>query len=99
MNSTTTFCRQVRARSSEHSEAILAVRALPGQMVSILRQELDSMVRVIFLLSQKDMEYRKKLIEDAVTGKKWTHPNSRKAITDREMVNLANHLHGWSKSV
>lgn len=68
-------------------------------MVPILRQELDSMVRVIFLLSLKDREYRGKLIEDAVAGKKWTHPNTRKAITDREMVNLANYLHGWSKSV
>ena len=76
-----------------------AVRALPGQMVSILRQELDSLVRVIYLLSQEDQSYRSKLIEDAASGRKWTRPNSRKAITDREMVDLANALHGWTKSV
>ena len=76
-----------------------AVRALPGQMVAILRQELDSMVRVIYLLSQRDRSYRSKLIEDAASGRKWTHPNSRKVITDREMVDLANSLHGWTKSV
>ena len=78
---------------------MLAVRALPGQMVSILRQELDSMVRVIYLLSLSDRGYRQELIDASISGKKWTQRNSRKVVTDREMVNLANHLHGWSKSV
>lgn len=41
------------------------LRELPGQMVSTLRQEFDSLVRVIFLLSQRDREHRKRLIEAA----------------------------------
>lgn len=93
------FCRQVRARSSEHRKAMNALRALPGQMVSILRQELDSLVRVVFLLSQKDRRYRTRLIDDAVSGQKWTRRDSRKLVTDREMVDLADTLHGWTKSV
>lgn len=99
MKATETFCRQVRARSQENREALFAVRALPGQMVSILRQELDSMVRVIYLLSLKDDSYRQELIGASVAGKKWTRPNSKKIITDREMVELANYLHGWTESV
>ncbi|MFP4381754.1 MAG: hypothetical protein ACLFUS_14735 [Candidatus Sumerlaeia bacterium] len=76
-----------------------AVSGLPGQMVSILRQELDSLVRVIFLLSQADRRYRQALIDDSVMGRKWTQPESRKPVTDREMVELADTLHGWTKSV
>jgi hypothetical protein len=76
-----------------------AVRALPGQMVSILRQELDSLVRVVFLLSQVDAQYRSRLIEDSVAGRRWLRLNSRQPVTDREMVELTDALHGWTKSV
>jgi hypothetical protein len=76
-----------------------AVRALPGQMVSILRLELDSLVRVVFLLSQTDREYRRKLIEDSISGRRWRKRNSRQPVTDREMVELTDTLHGWTKSV
>ncbi|MFN7954962.1 MAG: hypothetical protein U0610_24765 [bacterium] len=72
---------------------------LPGQIVSILRQELDSMVRLIFLLAQPDRSYRHALIDAAVHDKKWTAPSSRRKITDREMVSIANGLHGWTESV
>jgi hypothetical protein len=94
-----TFCRQVRARSAENRQAMAAVRALPGQMVSILRQELDSLVRVVFLLSQADRQYRSRLIEDSAAGRRWLRLNSRQPVTDREMVELTDALHGWTKSV
>ncbi len=93
------FCRQVRARSVEHQAAMQALRSLPGQMVAVLRQELDSLVRVVFILSQEDRGYRRRLIADSVAGAKWTHAESRRPITDREMVELADKLHGWTKSV
>jgi hypothetical protein len=93
------FCRQVRARSAENRQAMAAVRNLPGQMVSILRQELDSMIRVIFLLSQSDRQYRSFLIENSVAGKGWRQQNSRQLVTDREMVELADALHGWTRSI
>ncbi|CAN5878246.1 hypothetical protein BH23GEM7_BH23GEM7_07080 [soil metagenome] len=78
---------------------MLAVHDLPGQMVSILRQELDSLVRVVFLLSQSDRAYRHTLIEDSVSSRRWLRPNSRQPVTDREMVELTDTLHGWTKSV
>ncbi len=95
------FCRQIRARSNEHREAVhlLYPARLSSQIVSILRQELDSMVRVIYLLSISDMAYRGELIKASVEGNQWTAKGSRKRITDRDMVTLANKLEGWAESV
>jgi hypothetical protein len=95
------FCRQVRARSNEHRLAmrLLHGNRLPGQAVSILRQELDSMVRVIFLLSVSDPIYRRQLVEASVSGDKWTANGKSARITDKEMVDLAQNLHGWTESV
>ena len=101
MTSLEMFCRQVRARSSEHREAIHLVhgRRLLSQVVAVLRQELDSMVRVIYLLSITDKSYRDKLVDASVNGAKWTAKGKSACITDREMVELAQSLHGWTQSV
>src|SRR5262249_40018997 len=101
MASLETFCRQVRARSAEHREAIhlLHGRRLLSQVVAILRQELHSMVRVIFLLSIGDRPYRQQLIDGSVNGEKWTVKGKKACITDREMVELAQTLQGWTQSV
>lgn len=100
MTAIETFCRQVRSRSKEHQQAmcLLSSAGLAGQMIAVLRQELDSMVRVIYLLAQS-CERRTLLIESSVNGKKWSQQNSKGAITDREMVDLAQHLQGWTRSV
>ncbi len=96
----TFFLRQVRSRSNEHSRTmiILARESLAGQMVAVLRQELDSMVRVIYLLAQNE-ERRATLIEASVNGEKWSQQNSRAFVTDKEMVNLSQNLQGWTQSV
>ena len=100
MSATVTFLRQVRSRSQEHRKAmrLLAGAGLAGQMVAILRQELDSMVRVIYLLEQSPSR-RAVLIEASVKAERWRRQNSRAPITDREMVDLAQGLQGWTKSV
>jgi hypothetical protein len=100
MLSTDTFCRQVRSRSNEHQLAmqLLSHADLAGQMVAVLRQELDSMVRVIYLLSQPN-DRRNFLIECSVNGEKWSQQNSKKLVTDKEMVELAQRLLGWTLSV
>lgn len=94
------FGRQVRSRSAEHAAAIrvLGREDLHSVAVGILRQELDSMVRVMYLLSLKDQGERRRLIEDSVRGRRWRGANGR-TITDREMVRLANALNGWAESV
>jgi len=94
------FVRQVHSRSGEHRQAmqILARAGLAGQMLSVLRQELDSMVRVIYLLSQ-GQERRELLIEASVNGERWSQDSSRAKVTDLEMVELAQTLQGWTRSV
>lgn len=60
------------------------------------------MVRVIWLLSIQDKGERERLIHATLTGQKWTAiTGNGKAckITDREMVELAQRLQGWTLSV
>ena len=94
------FLRQVRSRSQEHQKAmeLLSTNRLAGQMVSVLRQELDSMVRVIYLLAQNPSR-RQSLIDMSIRGERWTRETSRDHVTDREMVELSQSLHGWTRSV
>jgi hypothetical protein len=94
------FLRQVRSRSLEHRQAmqLLAPANLAGQMIAILRQELDSMVRVIYLLTQQPNR-RRSLIEKSVSGERWHREGSRAAMTDREMIVIAHELQGWTQSV
>jgi len=95
------FCRQVRKRSCENRKALqlLHRNALTANVVSILRQELDSMVRCIFLLSIADREYRTKLLADSVNGMPWRTKDGRGKVTDRVMVDLSSRLHGWTHNV
>jgi hypothetical protein len=57
------------------------------------------MVRVIFLLSISDAAYRDELIRASVEGHRWVVKGSRRRITDRDMVSLAQQLQGWTESV
>jgi len=95
------FCRILKERSFEHSSAVELMfnNGHYGQVISILRQELDSLVRVIFLLNIPDLQNRNHYINQTLSNVKWTQPNSRTVITDRQMVELTDSLHGWTKSV
>lgn len=57
------------------------------------------MVRVIYLLAQSDHRYRQQLIVASVNDERWRQKDQRAYITDREMVDLAQQLHGWAASV
>lgn len=100
MSNLSIFLRQVRSRSREHQQAmqLLANAGLAGQMVSILRQEVDSMVRVIYLLAQ-GFERRELLIDASIKGERWSQDGSKAKVTDKEMVDLAQKLQGWTQSV
>jgi len=95
------FVRQVRERSRENEESLrlLHGKNLSSNVVSILRQELDSLVRVIYLLSQSDRAYRSTLIEASVNCRQWTKKGGKGRITDREMVELSSSLFNWAKNV
>jgi len=100
MNSTEQFCQVIRERSIENQAAARAVYdiGLYGQVVSILRQELDSLVRVIFLLD-KDLSAREHYINQTLNKEKWTLPGTRTVVTDKQMVDHSSRLFGWTKSV
>ncbi|GAB6122462.1 hypothetical protein [Dysgonomonas termitidis] len=95
------FCNLLRERSKEHRLAIslMIENGLYGQAISILRQELDSMVRTIFLLEKSDINVRNHYMSQTLNNQKWTFPNSRTLVTDRHMVEFSNNLYGWSLSV
>jgi hypothetical protein len=92
--------RQIKSRSAEHQKAINALMdaQVYGQVIAILRQELDSMIRVIYLLFLP-IERRLSLVSASIDGERWRRENSKGAITDKEMVDLAQKLHGWTQSV
>ncbi len=56
------------------------------------------MVRCIYLLTQGP-ERRELLIDASVSGEKWPQQGSRAKVTDKEMVDLAQSLQGWTQSV
>lgn len=95
------FCRQIRKRSNENARAmeLLSRNDLIGPTIATLRQELDSLIRCVFLLAIKDRSYRSRLVADTVNGRVWRHGDGKGKIADREMVELSNKLHGWTRSV
>lgn len=56
------------------------------------------MIRVIYLLTQTEGR-REALIDASIRGEKWAQAASRAKVTDKEMVDLAQTLQGWTKSV
>jgi hypothetical protein len=99
------FCDLVRNRSTENRKAMRRLNSTHDVLspaIAILRQELDSMVRVIYLLAITNISERMRLIDSTLRGEKWkTHTRNGKVkyITDREMVDLAQSLQGWTQSV
>lgn len=98
------FCAQVRDRSRENRTAfaLLCKNRLFGPALALVRQELDSMIRVIYLLELADPSERRRLILDSIEGRHWSRPTPKgKAvrITDREMAELALKRHTWVRQV
>jgi hypothetical protein len=67
-----------------------------GLVIGVLRQELDSLIRVLYLDSITDMLRREELIKQTLEGKKWTDERGR-LISDAQMIKHANELGGWAQ--
>jgi hypothetical protein len=102
---TEAFCTMIKNRSKENHQAmqcLFHLQRVISPAFSILRQELDSMIRVIFLLDISDLVERKRLIKCTLNGEKWkkrTKKGKWAEIRDREMVDIAGRLQGWTQSV
>ena len=94
----TGFCRQVRNRSKQHKTAIglLCANSLHTPALAMLRQELDSLVRLEYLLSIKNNAEQKHLIECSFRGDRWTEAGKKRPVTDRKMVETARMRLPWS---
>lgn len=95
------FCNTIRNRSMENQTAIklLYSNQLYSNAISILRQELDLMVRTIYVLGISDAEHREELMKDFVEGRKWRKKSNKAFITDKEMVDFASNLYGYAQLV
>nr|WP_299506555.1 hypothetical protein [uncultured Rhizobium sp.] len=90
----------VRSRSVEHDKAItlLINGNLWGQVLATIRQELDSLIRVFYLLHQPNDE-RAILAGHTLAGEIWSRKKPKGRVTDRQMIELYNALDGWAKRV
>jgi hypothetical protein len=95
------FIQLIKSRSDEHEIAFSRIHDLPGSMMSILRQELDSLIRVLYLLTIQDLKERKRLMTCTVNGGRWevTTPKGKKPVTDAMMVEVSERFEGWARSV
>ncbi len=92
-----TFCRMIGARSREHHEAMRVALdngwfAIAG---SVLRMELDSMIRVIWLLRHPDT--REQILASCVAGEGFKV--GRTPIRDGAMAADAANVNDWVQSV
>ena len=86
------FIQLIKSRSDEHGIAFSRIHDLPGSMMSILRQELDSLIRVLYLLSISDLEERNRLMACTVNGNQWkisTPKGKLVKVTDAQMVEVS----------
>ncbi len=96
------FINLIRSRSDEHAKAFSRIHDLPGSMMSILRQELDSLIRVLYLLSISDLKERERLMSCTLKGERWKRltPNGKQfVVTDAKMVETSGKFEGWANSV
>ena len=85
-----------RFREETTAEKLRESGALPSVMVALLRQELDSMIRVLYLLTIRDREVRRTLIAASLIGDRWRYPG-RRLVTDADMVARASVIRGWAE--
>ncbi|WP_444931386.1 hypothetical protein ACJJIF_06300 [Microbulbifer sp. SSSA002] len=104
-NDLSIFLDQVKSRSVENREAfkILLDSKLYGVAIGLLRQELDSLIRISYLWQpETPVAVSQSLIEKSVRGKMWkvvNHNGKEVKVTDRDMLNLASHLGGWEQTI
>ncbi len=94
------FINLIKNRSAENEKAVqlLFEQKLFGNCISILRQELDSFIRIMYLGRIPNIPERERLMALTLEGKKWnmlTENNKSKQITDKDMIEKANELKGY----
>lgn len=93
------FIEIVIDRSNENISSILTLHSQEkyGTCISLLRQELDSLIRVCYLNNLKDNDEIERLINKTINGIEWEKNGKR--IFDRTMVNIASQHNSWAAEV
>ena len=103
-NTNQKFIELIKKRSEENNKAIkmLFDQSLIGNCLSILRQELDSFIRIIYLGRLSDFIDRERLMQQTLNDEKWTlltSNNKWRQITDRDMIEKSTQIKGYIKYV
>lgn len=104
LNTKQKYIELIKNRSEENRKSIslLFRQNLIGNCLSILRQELDSFIRLMYLGRISDISERERLMNQTLNGEKWkvqTVNHKWKSVTDREMVEKATELKGYIQFV
>ena len=94
------FIELVKNRSEENRLSLnnLYENHLLGNCISILRQEIDTFIRIIYLGRLDSVHERERLITLTFNDEKWntlTINNKTKNITDKDMVDIASEIKGY----
>lgn len=94
------FIELVKSRSEENRLSLnnLYENRLLGNCVSILRQEIDTFIRIIYLGHLSSVQERERLINLTFNDEKWnalTLNNKLKNITDKDMLDIASDVKGY----
>jgi hypothetical protein len=72
-----------------------------GNCISIMRQELDQIMKLLFLLNRNKVE-RKQFMESSIESHKWfvlNKENRKEYITEEDIAKYSESLSGWDKSI
>ena len=72
-----------------------------GNCISIMCQELDQVIRLLFLLNSNS-DNKKLFIQSAINSQKWyvvNRENKKEYVTEEMIVQFAETLSGWDKSI
>jgi hypothetical protein len=72
-----------------------------GNCISIMCQELDQIMKLLFLLNRNKTE-RKQFMESSIESHKWfilNKENKKEYITDDDIAKYSESLSGWDKSI
>ena len=94
------FVELIRNRSEENKLSLnkLYENRLLGNCISILRQEVDTFIRIIYLGRLNSVQERERLINLTFNDEKWntlTVNSNMKIITDKDMVDIASEVKGY----
>lgn len=98
------FIELIQNRSKENAESLKDdfAKERIGKCLETLRTELDSFIRVLYLGRIYDINERERLIEQTLSGEKWTVLTQNKKwrpVTDKDMVDKAEELFGYVQYV